>query len=58
MKTNSRENKIEMKICEICGLPKDLCVCEEIAREVQKNFGILIVTTPEGIMTHYGQKRN
>ena len=25
-----------MKICEICGLPEDLCDCEEIAREVAK----------------------
>ncbi len=25
-----------MKICEICGLPEELCVCEEIAREIQK----------------------
>lgn len=59
MKTNSRENKIEMKICEICGLPKDLCVCEEIAREVQKvkvytvrrRFGKLM-TIVEGIDEH------
>ncbi|MEE9593959.1 MAG: stress response translation initiation inhibitor YciH [Candidatus Hydrothermarchaeales archaeon] len=25
-----------MDVCEVCGLPKDLCVCEEIARETQK----------------------
>ncbi len=23
-------------ICPVCGLPKDLCVCEEISREQQK----------------------
>ena len=23
-------------ICEICGLPRDICVCEDIAREQQK----------------------
>ena len=48
-----------MKICEICGLPKDLCVCEEIAREVQKvkvytvrrRFGKLM-TIVEGIDEH------
>ncbi len=25
-----------MAICEVCGLPEDLCICEEIARESQK----------------------
>ena len=24
------------EICPICGLPKELCVCDEIAREQQK----------------------
>jgi translation initiation factor 1 len=25
-----------LDVCKICGLPKDLCVCETIAREGQK----------------------
>ncbi|ADP77658.1 translation initiation factor 1 (eIF-1/SUI1) [Methanothermus fervidus DSM 2088] len=44
------------KICEKCGLPKELCVCEEIARETQRikiytvkrRFG-KIMTIVEGI---------
>lgn len=23
-------------VCKVCGLPKDLCVCESISREAQK----------------------
>ena len=44
------------EICAICGLPKDLCVCETIAKETQritvrviaKKFG-KIYTTISGI---------
>jgi translation initiation factor 1 len=25
-----------MEICEKCGLPKDLCVCEEMVKETQR----------------------
>jgi len=24
------------EICPVCGLPKDLCVCEEISKEQQR----------------------
>jgi translation initiation factor 1 len=44
------------EICPVCGLPKEICVCEEIAREqqrinvytVKRKFG-KIVTIVEGI---------
>ena len=46
------------EICTVCGLPKELCVCEEIAKEsqkivvktVKKKFGKLN-TLVEGIDT-------
>ena len=46
------------EICQICGLPKDLCVCETIAKETQKvivrvikkKFG-KVYTSIEGIDT-------
>ena len=45
-----------MAVCEVCGLPKELCVCEDIAWEAQKikvyttkrKFGKLM-TVVEGI---------
>jgi|TARA_B100000959_G_C14842371_1_gene566605 translation initiation factor 1 len=45
-----------MAICEVCGLPDELCVCEDLAKEVQKirvfttkrKFGKLM-TVVEGI---------
>ena len=45
------------KICDVCGLPEELCVCEEIAREVQsvkvftvrRRFGKLTVISKSEI---------
>ena len=45
-----------MAVCDVCGLPTELCVCEDIAREAQKievyttrrKFGKLM-TVVEGI---------
>ena len=45
-----------MEVCNVCGLPKDLCVCQSLAREEQKitiktvkrRFGKL-ATTIEGL---------
>lgn len=44
------------EICPVCGLPKEICVCEEIAREQQRinvytdkrKFG-KVVTIVEGV---------
>ena len=46
-------------ICNVCGLPKELCVCEQIAREsqkiivkiIKKKFG-KVYTMVEGIDTN------
>ncbi len=46
-------------ICEVCGLPKEICVCEDIAREQQKiiitvdkrRYGKMM-TIVDGIDTH------
>lgn len=46
-------------ICEVCGLPKEICVCEDIARERQKitvtvdkrRYG-KVMTIIEGIDKH------
>jgi translation initiation factor 1 len=45
-----------MEVCNVCGLPKDLCVCQTLAREdqqitiklVKRRFGKL-ATTVEGL---------
>ena len=47
------------EICQVCGLPKDICVCEDIAREQQKitiavdkrRYG-KVMTIVEGINSH------
>jgi translation initiation factor 1 len=46
-------------ICEVCGLPKEICVCEDIAREQQKitiavdkrRYGKMM-TVVDGINSH------
>ncbi len=36
-----------VEICNVCGLPKELCVCEEIARE-QQEINIYTVSRRSG----------
>lgn len=51
-----KESKSMSEVCHVCGLPKDLCMCETIAKEEQKikvhetkkKFG-KIITIIEGI---------
>ena len=41
-------------ICNVCGLPDELCICQEIAKEQQKatistdrrRYGCLLYTSP------------
>jgi len=39
-------------ICEVCGLPKEICVCEDIAREQQK----ITIAVINGLITQLKSK--